>query len=146
MEAMLEHNTVVRGLYYDTLSGNVPYLVKVRNFLLIPAAVHRTTLFLIGISRTQPPEGRGLLIYTAKEIVKAIALQVYASRYDPIWIRTVPAEQKRADQKQARIGREKERIALLQAQRRAREEQQTNSEAAEREREISKKENKCVLQ
>jgi hypothetical protein len=60
------------------------YLTETRNGLLIPAAVRRASLFLIAARRNIADAG--ILAIFPKEIVKMIAMEVYATRKEPIWI------------------------------------------------------------
>ena len=60
------------------------YLAETRNAILIPAAVRRTSLYLITGRRIAANAG-ALLIFP-KEIVKMIAMQVWATRKEPVWI------------------------------------------------------------
>lgn len=66
------------------LESTIEYLTKTRNRLLIPAAVRRASLYLVA-SRCILT-GAGDLAIFPKEIVKMIAMQVWATRKDPIWI------------------------------------------------------------
>lgn len=59
-------------------------LSQIRNATLIPAAVRRATLCIIAARRNA--DDAGLLSVFPKEIVKMIAIEVYATRKDPKWI------------------------------------------------------------
>ena len=87
------------ALAYNVCIGDIPlyntnvvsesvaiiiYLTGTRNAILIPAVVRRASLFLIAARRTIA--GAGHLSRFPKEIVKMIAMEVWASRKEPIWI------------------------------------------------------------
>ena len=65
----------------------IEYLTKTRNVILIPAAVRRASLCLIA-ARHSIADAGPLGIFP-KEIVKMIAMEVWATRMDPIWIGTL---------------------------------------------------------
>ena len=71
----------------------VDYLTKTRNKCLIPAAVRRVSLFLIGIRCSSPGLGMGDLAILPSEIVKMITMEVWASRRDPKWIQALSDEE-----------------------------------------------------
>ena len=62
----------------------IKYLTETRNKILIPAAVRCASLSLIGARRNIADAG--ILAIFPKEIVKMIAIEVWATRTDPIWI------------------------------------------------------------
>ena len=64
--------------------ATLKYMTKSRNGIQIPAVVRRACLYLIAARRT--PAEAGTLSIFPKEIVKLIAMQVWATRKDPIWI------------------------------------------------------------
>ena len=66
------------------LSAKIQYLAETRNAILIPAAVRRVSLHLIFSRRNIA--GAGNLACFPKEIVKMIAIEVYATRRESIWI------------------------------------------------------------
>ena len=66
------------------LESIMKYLTETRNQILIPAAVRRASLYLIAARRNISTAGA--LAMFPKEIVKMIAMEVYATRKDPIWI------------------------------------------------------------
>ena len=66
------------------LYATIEYLSETRNKILIPAAVRRASLFLIAARRNITDAGN--LAVFPKEIVKMIAMEVFATRKDPIWI------------------------------------------------------------
>ena len=61
----------------------------VRNRELIPAAVRRAALLLIGIRRSTDIEGMGDFAVFPKDIVRLIAQTLWATRRDPIWIQAL---------------------------------------------------------
>jgi hypothetical protein len=62
----------------------IKYLTETRNKILIPAAVRCASLSLIAARRNIADAGNFAIF--PKEIVKMIAMEVYATRKDPIWI------------------------------------------------------------
>jgi methionine aminopeptidase len=66
------------------LRMTIEYLTKTRNESLIPAAVRRASLSLIAARRNITDAGN--LAVFPKEIVRMIAMEVWATRKDPIWI------------------------------------------------------------
>ena len=64
----------------------IQYLTETRNTSFIPAAIRRASLYLIAIRRTANPHGMGTIGIFPKDIVKLIAMEVFATRKDPIWI------------------------------------------------------------
>ena len=62
----------------------IKHLTKIRNKILIPAAVRRASLCLIAARRNFTDAGNFALF--PKEIVRMIAMEVYATRKEPIWI------------------------------------------------------------
>ena len=87
---MLETNVVIRALDLfatqidQDLFDQLAYLTMVRNQVLIPAAARCASLCLIIARRTT--DNAGLLAILPKEIVKMIAMQVYATRKDSQWL------------------------------------------------------------
>ena len=63
--------------------ATIEFLTESRNKVIIPAAVRRTSLLLIAARRTLA--GAGILAIFPKEIVKMIAMEVWATRKDPKW-------------------------------------------------------------
>jgi hypothetical protein len=93
----LSQNVCMTGLY---VLGNdiapesvatIQYLTKTRNAVLIPAAARRASLYLIAARRATPIADSGALAIFPKEIVKMIAMEVWVTRKDPAWIRSVSA-------------------------------------------------------
>ena len=86
----LNHNVCVQVLRVPLrgsarkLQSSIKYLTETRNKILIPAAVRRTSLYLIASRRTAADAG--ILAIFPKEIVKMIAMEVWATRKEPIWI------------------------------------------------------------
>jgi hypothetical protein len=66
------------------LQATMKYLTETRNQILIPAAVRRASLSLIAARRSIADAGN--LAMFPKEIVKMIAIEVWATRKEPIWI------------------------------------------------------------
>ena len=65
----------------------IKYRSRTRNRDLIPAAARRASLYIITAHRTLGNAGD--LSILPKEIVKMIAMEVYATRREPIWIRVL---------------------------------------------------------
>ena len=72
----------------DIRSSRIDTLL-LRNKELIPAAVRRAALLLIGIRRSTDFEGMGDFAVFPKDIVRLIAQTVYATRRDPLWIQAL---------------------------------------------------------
>jgi hypothetical protein len=94
----LSHNVCLTELY---VGGNniahqseatIEYLTETRNAILIPAAVRRASLYLIAARRATPIADAGALAVFPKEIVKMIAMAVWATRKDPKWIEAIPTQ------------------------------------------------------
>ena len=66
------------------LQATIEYLTETRNKILIPAAVRRASLSLIAARRNITDAGN--LAAFQKEIVRMIAMEVWATRKEPIWI------------------------------------------------------------
>ena len=66
------------------LAANIEYLSITRNGILIPVAVRRASLCLIAARRNITDAG--VLSIFPKEIIKMIALEVWATRKDPKWL------------------------------------------------------------
>jgi hypothetical protein len=60
------------------------YLTKTRNTIFIPAAARRASLYLIAARRNI--NDSGILAIFPKEIVRMIAMEVYATQKEPIWL------------------------------------------------------------
>ena len=95
-EALIEalaHNVCMKVLNMianrtaPKLRATIEFLTQTRNELLIPDAARRASLSLIAARRNIADAG--VLAIFPKEIVKMIAMQVWAMRKDPIWIETV---------------------------------------------------------
>ena len=71
----------------------IKYLTETRNRILIPAAVRRASLFLIAARRNITNAGN--LAIFPKEIVRMIAMELYATRKEPIWLNTTLTESER---------------------------------------------------
>jgi Ran GTPase-activating protein (RanGAP) involved in mRNA processing and transport len=63
--------------------------ILIRNKEQIPAAVRRAALFLIGIRRSTNFEGMGAFGVCPKDVVRLIAMAVWATRKDPVWIQAL---------------------------------------------------------
>ena len=87
---VLRHNVCLTYVnLYDTnisqeLQATIEYLTEIRNKTLIPNAVRSASLCIIAAGRTI--DDTGVLTIVPKEIVKMIAMEVWATRKDPIWI------------------------------------------------------------
>ena len=88
----LSHNVCLTELYVDDLfiaqesMDTIEYLTEIRNAILIPATVRCASLYLIAARRATPIADAGDLALFPKEIVKMIAMAVWATRKDPKWI------------------------------------------------------------
>ena len=67
-------------------AATIKYCTQTRNKILIPAAARRASLYLVAARRTRNYEDMGDLAAFPKEIVKMIAMEVYLTRKDPIWM------------------------------------------------------------
>ena len=90
----LAHNVCIEDLslfnaYVSELTLTIEYLVEFRNAIIIPAAVCRASLYLIAIRQSANYDGMGTIGILPKEIVKMIAMEVFATRKDPVWIEAV---------------------------------------------------------
>ena len=89
----LAHNVFITcALLYSTnvtpeSEMTIKFLTETRNKILIPAAVRRASLSLIAARRSIT--NAGILACFPKEIVKMIAMEVWATCKDPIWIETL---------------------------------------------------------
>ena len=103
-----ELDGVAQGAFIDALSHNVTLTelifngglndyrrnatidnLLLRNKNLIPAAVRRAALMLIGICRSNNYEGMGKFVVFPKDVVRLIAQAVWATRRDPVWIQAL---------------------------------------------------------
>ena len=66
------------------LQATMKHLTETRNIILIPTAVRRASLSLIAARRNIT--NAGILAIFPKEIVRMIAMEVWAARKEPIWI------------------------------------------------------------
>ena len=86
----LNHNVCIKAIrvFNNSVSpkflATIKYLTRIRNAILIPAAVRCASLSLIAARRNII--NAGTLAIFPKEIVKMIAMEVWATRKDPIWI------------------------------------------------------------
>jgi hypothetical protein len=91
----LRHNVSITELYvnYNNIAPEswaaIEYLTQTRNRVLIPAAVRRASLYLIAARRATPIADAGDFAIFPKEIVRMIAMAVWATRKDPKWIEAV---------------------------------------------------------
>ena len=72
--------------------ATIDYLTKTRNQTLIPCAVRRAALFLIHIRRGSDQSEMGPFALLPIEIVRIIAVKMWASRKDVQWIRALPKQ------------------------------------------------------
>ena len=72
------------GYVAPRLQATMKHLTETRNIILIPAAARRASLSLIAARRNIADAG--VLATFPKEIVRMIAMKVYATRKEPIWI------------------------------------------------------------
>ena len=87
----LNYNVCIEALFVrannniaSELNATLDYLTETRNKILIPAAVRRASLYLIAARRNIADAGN--LAIFLKEIVKMIAMELWATRKEPIWI------------------------------------------------------------
>ena len=86
----LNHNTSITVLNLDFTDAApeskaaIFYRTQTRNALLIPAAVRQASLYLIA-ARNDVADA-GIFVLFPKEIVRMIAMEVWATRKDPVWI------------------------------------------------------------
>ena len=102
----LSHNVSITALY---VNGNniapesmatIEYLTQTRNHVLIPAAAaRRASLYLIAARCATPIADAGDFAIFPKEIVRLIAMAVYATRKDPKWIDAVSSDEYMESQK-----------------------------------------------
>ena len=78
------------------LHATIEYLTKTRNQILIPAAARQASLSLIAARRNI--NDAGSLAIFPKEIVRMIAMEVWATRREPIWIQAVSGPKYTAQQ------------------------------------------------
>ena len=71
----------------------IDYLTTTRNGKLVPAAVRRASLCLISARCTIA--GAGDFSVLPKEIVRMIAIEVWASRKDPRWLETLSESERK---------------------------------------------------
>ena len=71
----------------DEALAIISYLTRTRNEFLVPAAVRQAALCLVS-ARCSIGDS-GILSVFPKEIVKMIAMNVWATRKDPVWIEAV---------------------------------------------------------
>ena len=64
---------------------------RVRNKVLIPNMVKSAALSLIAARNSATSEEMGILATLPKEVVKMIAMRVWISRSNPVWIQSFPA-------------------------------------------------------
>ena len=105
IHAIVNYNVCIKvldvsGNYVDfKLQATLDYLTETRNELLIPDAVRRASLYLIAARRSIADSG--ILSIFPKEIVKMIALEVWATRKDPKWIEAVSSPEHSSRQKES---------------------------------------------
>jgi hypothetical protein len=86
----LNYNVCIKGLFVSPrgidpeLQATIEYLTETRNKILIPAAVRQASLSLIAARRNIT--NAGILAIFPKEIVRMIAMEVWATRKEPTWI------------------------------------------------------------
>ena len=94
INALRLHNVRLIDLFVSVrtigarLTTEIKFLTD-RNAISIPSAVRRVICYLIGVRCTLPLNGLGMLSFFPKEIVKMLAVQVFATRNDSAWIQAV---------------------------------------------------------
>ena len=93
----VRRNACITWLFWNRkisfeLIPTVKYITETRNKILIPAAVRRASLCLIAARYNISTAGA--LACFPKEIVKMIAMEVWATRKEPIWINALPESER----------------------------------------------------
>ena len=73
------------------LQGNLEFLANSRNRVLIPDVVREAALLLILARRSSNSDDMGTLAALPKDVVRLIAMRVWATNKDPKWIEAVEA-------------------------------------------------------
>ena len=93
LRGALNYNVCISEIYISDndialeSAATIKYLAKSRNRILIPSVVRRCSLYLIFACRTIA--SAGMFAIFPSEIVARIAMHVWATRSDPIWIEAV---------------------------------------------------------
>ena len=104
----LSHNVCVKKIFIwangiaSKTETAIEYLTFTRNAVLIPAAVRCASLFLIA-ARSNIADARSLSIFP-KEIVRMIAMKVWATRKDSAWIEAL-SEPERTGKEEADLSK-----------------------------------------
>ena len=77
---------ISREIATESPIAAIKYLTETRNKVIIPDAVRCAALYLIGIRRNPNYDGMGYFSIIDKNMVKMIAMEVWATRKDPIWL------------------------------------------------------------
>ena len=85
----LEHNVTLTQLTLRRCSDATIGNLLLRNKNLIPAAVRRAALMLIGICGSNNYEGMGKFATFPKDVLRLLAQAVWATRRDPVWIQAL---------------------------------------------------------
>ena len=105
----LEEEREIEGEFFDAIAGGNVCIIQTgldtqrlgyndpnylegllrRNKERIPAAARRAALLLIGVCRSNDFEGMGAFAVCPKDVIKLIAMEVWATRTDPIWIQAL---------------------------------------------------------
>ena len=89
------YNTKVARVAEQTIK----YLTEKRNAILIPAAARRASLYIIAARSTAADAGT--LACFPREIVKMIAIEIWATRKDPIWIEALSEFERKGNLRQS---------------------------------------------
>ena len=101
----LGSNVSIKTLFVDykdiasETAARIRYLTLTRNKVLIPAAARQTALCIIAARRTFADAG--ILSVFPKELVKMIAIEVWATRNDPMWIKAISTAEESARERQS---------------------------------------------
>lgn len=88
LDTLTDVSILRNNVSYETMAA-IDYLVEVRNNELIPNAVRWAALYLIATRQSSNYDDMGLFALLPKEIVKMIAVRVWATRKDSDWIEAV---------------------------------------------------------
>ena len=100
----LKYNVCIRWIFTAgnkiarEMEATIDYIAEKRNAEYIPAMVRRASLSLISARRLIADAG--YLAIFPKEIVKMIAMEVWATRKDPEWVQAISDAENKVHRKQ----------------------------------------------
>ena len=100
IKALQNFNVAIKRLYVfnshmaNGAEATLTHLAFTRNAKTIPGIVQKATLYLIAIRGTSNLEGMGMISCLPKDVVKMVAVEVWATRRDREWIAAVPPRDK----------------------------------------------------